>query len=345
MRAARLHEYGRPLVLDDVPKPEPGPGEVIVAIAGAGFCHSDLHVIDGEIRVLPRMPLTLGHENAGYVAAVGAGVTSVRDGDPVAVFGGWGCGHCDYCVTGHDQLCIAPEWCGISRWDGGYAEYLRVPHDKYLVPLGKLDPRLAAPLTDAALTPYRAVKKALPQLEPDHPVLVIGAGGLGQYGVKLLRLLSGSPIIVVDTSADKRRTALELGATHAVDAKDRDLVKTILDLSGGTGVSAAFDFVGSQPTLDTAIATTRTLGKVYQVGLAGGTARLKVLENSRFEVGFEATLWGTIKELREVIALVQDGRLALGASESAPLERINDVYARLKRGEVKGRVIITPAAA
>jgi len=345
MKAARIHEYGKPLVLDDVPRPEPGPGEVIVQIIGAGFCHSDLHVIDGEIRVLPHMPLTLGHENAGLVAAIGAGVNSVREGDPVAVYGGWGCGHCDYCVTGHDQLCVAPEWCGISKWDGGYAEYLKVPHDKYLVKLGKLDPKLAAPLTDAALTPYRAVKKALAILEPDHPVLVIGAGGLGQYGVKFLRLLSGAPIIVVDTSADKRKTAVELGATHALDGRDRDLVKTILELTGGSGVSAAFDFVGSETTLQAAISTTRTLGKVFQVGLAGGTARMKVLDNVRFEVGFEATLWGTIKELREVIALVEDGRLTLGYSESAPLEKINDVYARLKRGDVKGRVIITPVAA
>jgi propanol-preferring alcohol dehydrogenase len=344
MKAARLHEYGKPLVLDDVPTPQPGPGEVIVRVAGAGFCHSDLHVIDGEIRVLPHMPLTLGHENAGQVAAIGTGVTAVREGDPVVVFGGWGCGHCDYCVSGHDQLCIAPEWCGLSKWDGGYAEYLRVPHDKYLVKLTRLDPKLAAPLTDAALTPYRAVKKALSLIEPDHPVLVIGAGGLGQYGVKFLRMLSGAPILVVDTSADKRKVALELGASHAIDGHERDLAKAILDLTGGAGVSAAFDFVGTETTLEAAIATTRALGKVFQVGLAGGTARMKVLDNVRFEVAFEATLWGTVKELREVVALVEEGRLVLGHSEFAPLENINQVYARLKRGDVRGRIIITPAA-
>lgn len=344
MKAARLHAYGTPLVIEEVPTPEPGPGEVIVKIAGAGFCHSDLHVIDGEIRVLPRMPLTLGHENAGYVAALGAGARGVREGDPVAVFGGWGCGRCDYCVTGHDQLCLSPEWCGISDRDGGYAEYLRVPRDKYLVKLDKLHPRLAAPLTDAALTPYRAIKKSLPHLEPDHPVLVIGAGGLGQYGVKLLALLAGSPIIVVDTSAEKRRIALDLGATTALDGARPDVVEAILDVSHG-GVSAAFDFVGSEATLQNAIATTRALGKVYQIGLAGGTARMKVLENTRFEVAFEATLWGTVKELREVVALVEAGKLSLGESESAPLEKINDVYARLKRGDVRGRVIVTPESA
>lgn len=341
MKAARLHAYGSPLVVEEVPAPKPAAGEVIVKIAGAGFCHSDLHVIGGEIQILPKMPLTLGHENAGYVVATGAGVTSVREADPVAVFGGWGCGLCDYCVTGHEQLCAAPEWAGLSKWDGGYAEYLRVPRERYLVKLGGLDPRLAAPLTDAALTPYRAVKKALPHLEPDHAVLVIGAGGLGQYGVKLLRLFSGAEVIVVDTSPDKRKKAIELGAATALDGSDPEHIKAILDQTGG-GVSAAFDFVGSDASLATAIAVTRTLGKVHQVGLAGGTARMKVLETARFEVAFEATLWGTIKELREVVALVEDGRLSLGDSEFAPLDQINDVCARLKRGDVKGRVIMTP---
>jgi len=342
MKAARLHAYQKPLVLDDVPTPRPGPDEVIVAIAGAGFCHSDIHVIDGEIHVLPRMPLTLGHENSGLVSAVGAGVTSVREGDAVVVYGGWGCGRCDYCVSGHEQLCVAPEWCGLSSWDGGYAEYLRVPHERYLVKLDGIDPVRAAPLADAALTPYRAIKKALPFLEPDHPAVLIGLGGLGQYGLKLLRLLSGAAIIAVDTSAEKRRTATALGADVVLDGGDPDLVKKILQSSGGTGASVAFDFVGSEATLATAIGTTRSMGKVFQIGLAGGTARLKVLENARFEVGFECTLWGTIKELREVVALVRDGRLTLGESETAKLDRINDVYARVKRGEVKGRVIMTP---
>ncbi len=342
MKAARIHAYGQPLVLDDVPQPRPGAGEIIVKIAGAGFCHSDIHVIDGELRVLPRMPLTLGHENAGHVSAVGMNVSSVREGDAVVVWGAWGCGRCDYCVSGHEQLCIAPEWCGLSSWDGGYAEYLRVPHERYLVKLDRIDPVWAAPLADAALTPYRAVKKALPLLEPDHPVLVIGLGGLGQYGLKLLRLLSGSPIIAVDTSLDKRRTAAELGADIVIDGNAPDLAERIDRTTHGLGVCAAFDYVGSEATLATAVRATRALGKVFQVGLAGGTARLKPLDTSRFEVGYECTLWGTIKELREVVALVEDGRLALGQAETASLDQINDVYSRLKRGEVHGRVIVTP---
>jgi alcohol dehydrogenase, propanol-preferring len=344
VKAARLHEYGHELVVEDVPTPVPGPGQVVVRVEGAGFCHSDIHVIDGEIRILPRMPLILGHENAGVVAALGSGVASVREGDAVAVFGGWGCGQCDYCVTGHEQLCESPQWAGLSVHDGGYAEYLLVPHERYLVKLSTLTPAEAAPLTDAALTPYRAVKKALPFLEPDHYALVIGLGGLGQYGLKLLRLLAGCPIIAVDVHQQKLRLARELGATHTFNARDGDLGAKIRDLTSGRGVNASFDFVGTEETLTLAIGATRSLGKVSQIGLAGGTAHMKVLGNSRFEVLFEATLWGTIKELREVIALAESGQLRSIPIERVPLDRINEVYARLKRGDIEGRAVITPGA-
>ena len=342
MKAARLHEYKKPLTLDDVPAPEPGPGQTVVRIAGAGFCHSDLHVIDGELPLKLPLPLTLGHENAGYVAAVGEGVTSVREGDPVVVFGGWGCGICDHCVTGQEQLCDSGEWVGLSRWAGGYAEDLLVPHERYLVKLDRLDPKRAAPLADAALTPYRAVRKALPFLEPDHMALVIGLGGLGQYGVKMLRLLSACPIIAVDVSPEKLALARQYGAAHALDGRSPKLVEQVLELTRGKGACASFDFVGSDATLEAAIRATRSLGKVSQVGLAGGAARLKVLENSRFETLFEATLWGTIKELREVVAMAESGRLALNETEFAPLDRINEVRDRLTRGEVRGRVVLTP---
>jgi alcohol dehydrogenase, propanol-preferring len=133
---------------------------------------------------------------------------------------------CDYCVTGHEQLCETPEWAGLSMHGGGYAEYLLVPHERYLVKLSTLSPTVAAPLTDAALTPYRAIRKALPFLEPDHFALVIGLGGLGQYGLKILKLLSGAPVIVVEVSDDKLRLARELGAAHALNGRDRSSRRT-----------------------------------------------------------------------------------------------------------------------
>lgn len=343
MKAARLHDYGRELVLEDIPTPEVGEGQVLVRVEAAGFCHSDLHVIDGEIRMLPKLPLTLGHENAGVVAAVGKGVSFVREGDHVAVFGGWGCGRCRACITGDEQLCTAaPEWAGLSKRDGGYAEFLLVPRERYLIPLSKLEPRVAAPLTDAALTSYRAVEKARRFLTPDVAALVVGVGGLGQYGVELIRLLTGSEIIAVDVSEAKLARARELGATHTLAAGEPDVADRILALTHGEGVGAAFDFVGSDDSLALCIGATRPLGKVTQLGLAGGTARLKVMDNARFEVLFETSLWGNIQELREVVALAESGRLTSIAVETAPLDQINVVHDRLKRGDVAGRIVITP---
>jgi propanol-preferring alcohol dehydrogenase len=342
MKAARLHSYGSPLVIEEIPRPEPGPGQVLVHVEGAGFCHSDLHVIDGELPILPRMPMTLGHENAGVVAETGAGVTSVKRGDPVAVYGGWGCGICDFCVTGREQLCASPQWVGLSDYDGGYAEYLLVPFERYLVPLHMLEPKVAAPFTDAALTPYRAIKRALPFIEPDHPVLVIGAGGLGQFGIKILRHITGAPVVVVDVNEEKIQIAKEYGATFTFDGREPEVRSRILDAGGGAGVTAAFDFVGAKDTLELAFASTRSGGKVTQIGLAGGEFALQLFHNVPFEVTFEGTLWGTIKELREVIALAEHGKLTPIEMMFEPLEQINTVYESLKAGKVPGRAVITP---
>ena len=173
---------------------------------------------------------------------------------------------------------------------------------------------------------------------------MIGLGGLGQYGLKLLKLLSGCPLIVVDVSDRKLDLARQMGAEHTFNGRDLDVIERIREVTRGHGVSAAFDFVGTDATLDLAVRSTRSLGKVSHVGLAGGTAKLKPLDNSRFEVLYEATLWGSIKELREVIALAESGRLVTIPIEIARLEDINDVYRRLKMGEIAGRAVIVPAA-
>lgn len=341
MRAARLHKYRDPLKIDEIPVPRPSVGQVLVRVKGAGFCHSDLHIICGDIPMLPRMPLTLGHENAGVVAAIGAGIQTVKEGDSVAVYGGWGDGTCDYCVSGEENVCMQGQWVGLSNYDGGYAEFLLVPHERYLVKLHHLDPKIAAPLTDAALTPYRAIKRALPAVTADYPVLVIGAGGLGQFGVKLLRLLCGSKIIVADVADDKLATARELGAHHTVNSREEGALEKILTISNG-GVAAAFDFVGAEPTLALAFGVTRRMGRVVQVGLAGGTAKLTALQNWQPEVSYSVSYWGNIKELREVMNMADDGRLTPIPLEFEPLERVSEVQHRLEKGQIKGRAVITP---
>ena len=341
MRAARLHEYGASLQIDEVPTPRPGQGQVVVRVTGAGFCHSDLHVISGAIPILPAMPHTLGHENAGVVAACGAGVNTVKEGDTVAVYGGWGCGSCDYCVSGEENVCLLGQWVGLSRHQGGYAEFLLVPNERYLIKLNRLDPKVAAPLTDAALTPYRAIARALPVMHPDYPVLVIGAGGLGQFAVKLLRLLTPAPIIAADVSPEKLDAVRALGAHHVINNKDDGARERILQLAPG-GVAAAFDFVGADATLALAAAVTRRLGRVVHVGLGGGTAKLAPLQTWQPEITFAVSFWGNIRELREVLALADDGRLTSIDLDFEPLDRINEVRHRLESGQIRGRAVITP---
>ena len=180
MKAVRFNGVGKPATITDVPQPKPGPGQVLVKIGGAGLCHSDLHVMDHDFGL--GSSFTLGHENAGWIAGLGQGVTSFREGDPVAVYGPWGCGRCHTCQTSAENYCenhasLGTMGGGLGS-DGGMAEYMLVPSPRLLVPLGTLDPVIAAPLSDAGLTPYHAIKGALPLLTPDSTVLVIGLGGL-----------------------------------------------------------------------------------------------------------------------------------------------------------------------
>ena len=185
MLAARLHPGASQLVIEDVPVPEPTGDAVLVRVAGAGVCRSDLHVLDGRFEELVRRPVTMGHEIAGRVAALGPSAAGVEIGEPVAVMVGWGCGFCRWCVSGHEQLCAEGREAG-STADGGFAEYVLVPHRRHLVPLGDLDCLEATPLGCAALSAYAAVKRVRPHLDGAATLVIIGAGGLGQFAVQLV---------------------------------------------------------------------------------------------------------------------------------------------------------------
>jgi len=181
MRAYQLVAWQQPPELREVPIPEPGPGEVLLKVAGAGACHSDLHLMEWPPGQMPfEPPFTLGHENAGWVERVGAGVDGVRVGEAVAVYGPWGCGSCRACRRSSENYCerqaeIVTMGGGLGR-DGGMAEYMLVPAARLLIGLGELDPGEAAPLSDAALTPYHAIKRSLHKLTPGSSAVVIGVG-------------------------------------------------------------------------------------------------------------------------------------------------------------------------
>ena len=228
-------------------------------------------------------------------------------------------------------------WSGIGR-PGGYAEYLVVPAARHLVPLSEIDPAIAAALTDAGLTPYHAVRHALPRLRPGTTAVVIGVGGLGHFGIQFIRELSPARIVAVDISEAKRDLALELGAAVALDPSSDDIAGIVHD--GGEGAAAVFDFVGSDATLATSAACVGRQGVVVLVGLAGGALPYSFMGMPGESVVMGST-WGTRNELEEVIALAAADRLSFHV-ERHPLSDINDVFRRLEAGEIIGRAVLVP---
>ena len=343
MKALRLVRWGKPAELSELPIPEPGPGQILIKIAGAGACHSDLHLMDWPEGTLPwKVPFTLGHENAGWVERLGAGVTAFAKGDAVLVYGPWGCGRCRPCRLGRENYCERAGEIGVSGGglglDGGMAEYLLVPSARFLVPLGDLDPVKAAPLSDAALTPYHAIAKSRDRLQPGATAVVIGVGGLGQMAIQLLRATTGARVIAVDTDDRKLEMARKLGADVVLRSSAGP--EAIRKATAGVGADLVLDVVGADATLALAAKAVRAEGRIVIIGLAGGTLPL-----SFFGVPYGAEVatsyWGTIPELIELVALARAGKIQLEV-ETFPLDRALEAYERLRRGEIRGRAVVVP---
>jgi propanol-preferring alcohol dehydrogenase len=343
MRAFQFVELQKPAELREVAVPEPGPGEVLIKIGGAGACHSDLHILETPANT-PGMslPFTLGHENAGWVEKLGSGATGFAVGDPVIVYGPWGCGSCANCRVGMENYCesaVKGGAGGLGR-DGGMANYMIVPSTRFLLPLGTLDPREAAPLTDAALTSYHAVKRSLHLLGPGSTAVVIGAGGLGQMAIQVLKALSAAATVVaVDTSPDKLATAKKMGADEVLASGD-GAVKRIKDITRGQGANLVLDIVGAKPTLETAAQISRVLGHVTIVGLGGGALPVNFHSPAK-ECSVASPYWGSIPELMEVVSLAQAGKIRM-LVEQFSLERASEAYHLLHDGKIQGRAVITP---
>ena len=344
MQAYQLVEWQRPPELRDVAVPEPGPGEVLVKVGGACVCHTDLRVMGWPAGAHAyELPFTLGHENAGWVEVVGAGVDGWRPGDAVAVYGAWGCGRCAACREGREMLCeraalVDVPIGGFGR-DGGMAEYMLVPSSRWLVPLNGLDPRDAAPLSDAALTPHHAIKSTLPLLGGGASALVIGVGGLGHMAVQLLHAVTPAQVIALDVRESKLELARAVGADETILAGE-SAAEEVRELSGGPGATVVFDCVGSDETMRLAGAVARPGGAVQVIGLAGGTLPFGY---GAWPFGCSLTIpyWGSVGELVEVVELARAGRIR-ARTERFPLGRVADAYARLRAGAVEGRAVITP---
>jgi propanol-preferring alcohol dehydrogenase len=343
MKAIRLTAWERPAELVDVPTPEPGPGEVLVRVIGAGLCHSDLHLMRWSPGALPyELPFTLGHEVAGAVAALGAGADGLEPGEPLLVYGPWGCGRCAACSVGAEHLCEATRrgrGAGLGR-DGGLAEYMVVPSPRLTVPLDGLDPVAAAPLADAGLTPYHAVRRALHVLGPGTSAIVIGVGGLGHVAVQLLKALSPARVVAVD----RREQALEVAARSGADVVLQAAGLAVPELrraADGRGAALVLDCVGSDDTLALAAGAVRPGGHVSVLGLAGGTFPMR-FGGVPFETSVVFSNWGTRAELAEVVALARDGVIAVEI-ERVPLAGVPAAYQRLEAGGGRGRLVAVPA--
>ncbi|MFI8242852.1 NAD(P)-dependent alcohol dehydrogenase [Streptomyces sp. NPDC085866] len=347
MRAFQLVGWRQPPELREVPVPEPGPGQVLVKVAGAGACHSDLHIMQAPepLHGFTAPPFTLGHENAGWVERLGPGVTGFEPGDAVIVYGSWGCGICTNCRQGQENYCqnFGGQGPGLGGGhDGGMAEYLLVPAARYLIPLGALDPRQAAPLSDAGLTSYHAVKRSLHLLGPGSTAVVIGAGGLGQMTIQMLRALSAATTVVaVDTDAGKLETAKRMGADEALLSGD-EAVTRIMDMTGQQGAQLVLDMVGIDPTLRMAAQVARILGHLTIVGLGGGALPVN-FSSPPHECSVASPYWGSLTELMDVITLAQQERIKV-LVEHFPLQRADEAYQLLHDGRIHGRAVITPHA-
>lgn len=347
MKALQITAWKSPPEIMEVPEPEPGPGQVVVRIAGAGACHSDLHLLhDFDAGMLPwGPPFTLGHENTGWVHALGAGATGFEVGEPVAVYGPWGCGTCKRCQVGMENYCERADEIGVAGGglglDGGMAELMLVPATRLLVPLGDLDPVDAAPLTDAGLTPYHAIKRSLPRLVPGSSAVVIGVGGLGHLGVQILRALTASRIIAVDMRKDALALAERGGADNTLQPGD-SAAGEIRELTKGLGADVVIDFVGADATIALATAVARPYSDVTVVGIGGGSYPFSFF-TLPYEVNMATTYWGSRPELMEVLELARAGHITTEVQRFS-LEEGPAVYERLAAGDITGRAVVTPNA-
>src|ERR1700731_1631237 len=342
----RLSPAPTPAELQDMAKPSPGAGQLLIKVGGCGLCHTDIGLMSrtkAEWFDTPP-PFTLGHEIAGWVSEIGQGVVGFKSGEPVAVVPVWGsCGHCPPCRRGEENFCYY-----ISRligaglgFDGGLAEYV-VVEARFAVPTGDFDPVLAAPLTDAGLTTYTAIKPALPSLVPGSTAVVIGVGGLGLLAVQFLRTLCSARVIAVDQDAKHLQLAKEHGADSTMPS-DASTAGRIQDITSGAGANFILDCVGAEATLKTGVAALARLGRLTLVGAA-----LKTIPFGLHEVPWGAQLatsmnGGTVN-LREVIELARLGRIET-IEDRYPLSRVVDAYRDLVGGKVRGRAVCIPGAA
>lgn len=348
MIAYQLLEAQQPPELKDVPRPSPSAGQLLIKVGGCGLCHTDIAIM-GKTKAqfadwhAKPPPFTLGHEIAGWVEELGPGVLGFKAGEPVAVVPLWGsCGRCPPCRRGEENFCdyMAGEFGAGLGFDGGLAEYIAVPA-RFAVHMGDLDPVLAAPLTDAGLTTYTAIKPALPSLVPGTTAVVIGVGGLGLLAVQFLRNLCAARVIAVDNSEAHLKLAKEYGADNTLPS-DATTAEQVRGLTSGAGAAFVLDCVGAEATLKTGVAAMANLGRLTVVGAAQGTIPFG-LHSVPWGGQLSTSFNGGTANLLEVLELARLGRIEV-LEERYPLSRVADAYRDLEKGKLLGRAVAIPGS-
>lgn len=341
MRAVQVVGYHQQLEMTEIPVPRPeGPWDVVVRIGGAGVCRTDLHILEGQWAEKSQvvLPYTIGHENAGWVEAVGSAVTNVREGDKVIVHPLITCGLCRACRSGDDVHCETSAFPGIDT-NGGYAEYLRTSARSVVRLDDSLEPSAVAALADAGLTAYHAAAKAARRLTPRDRCVVIGAGGLGHIGIQVLKALSPAELIVVDRNPDAVKLALGIGADHGVVAEGGQ-VDEVLELTAGHGAEVVLDFVGEGGSTAEGLEMTRRAGDYHVVGY-GENVDVPTIDLISAEKNVIGNLVGSYNDLCDLMALAARGAVNLHTQTYA-LDDFQSAVDDLDAGRVRGRAILVP---
>jgi propanol-preferring alcohol dehydrogenase len=334
MKAAVVHEFRQPLVIEEVPVPEVGPGQIVVKIEACGVCHTDLHAADGDWPVKPKPPFIPGHEGVGSAVAVGAGVTAVREGDRVGV--PWlhtACGHCRHCLSGWETLCDRQQNTGYSV-NGGFAQYV-LADPNYVGHLpDSLDWMTAAPILCAGVTVYKGLKET--DTKPGDTVVISGIGGLGHIAVQYAKAM-GLDVIAVDISDEKLALAREMGANAAINAKKTDPVAEVNRLCGGAQgvlVTAVSPHAFSQ-----ALGMLAKRGTMSLVGLPPGSFELDIFNTVLMRKTIRGSIVGTRLDLAECLQFAGDGKVKVHYSVES-LEDINSIFGRMRENKIDGRVVM-----
>jgi propanol-preferring alcohol dehydrogenase len=335
MQAAVVRQFGKPLSIENVPVPVPGPGEILVKVIACGVCHTDLHAADGDWPVKPAPPFIPGHEVAGVVAALGAGVTGLKEGDPVGV--AWlhdACTHCEYCETGWETLCERQHNTGYSC-DGGFAEYV-IAAAQFVarLPVG-VDFAQMAPILCAGVTTYKGLKET--EARPGEWVAISGIGGLGHVAIQYAKAM-GLHVAALDVTLEKLALARAAGADLAVDARSPDAVADVLKATDG-GAHGVLVTAVSPPAFSQALRLARRKGTVSLVGLPPGEFSMPIFDVVLKRITVRGSIVGTRRDLDEAIAFAVEGKVRAEIKRT-PLDSINTIFADLKAGKVEGRMVL-----